>query len=222
MKAVIFDFDGTLTQKAENLWKAIFKTLGYDVVSSKGEYKTQFRDFLSGKINYQEWCDQTCDSYRQRNFTQEMLFDLASKIKLIDGVDEVFKTLYKKDIKICVVSGNFIDVIKYALKDLTNYVSSINANIVEFDNQKVISKIYGTDYDFEGKAKFISRYCKENNIKPEDVWFVGNGDNDEWAHMSGCHTLCVNPDKTDPNDRQKWHYSIENMQSLVEILPIIT
>ena len=222
MKAVIFDFDGTLTQKGENLWKAIFKTLGYDVVSNEGEYKTQFRDFLSGKINYQEWCDQTCDSYRQRNFTQEMLFDLASKIKLIDGVDKVFKTLYEKDIKICVVSGNFIDVIKYALKDLSNYVSSINANIVEFDNQKVISKIYGTDYDFEGKAKFISRYCKDNNIKPEDVWFVGNGDNDEWAHMSGCHTLCVNPDKTDPNDRQKWHYSIENMQSLVEILPIIT
>ena len=31
MKAVIFDFDGTLTERRGNLWKRIWKELGHDI-----------------------------------------------------------------------------------------------------------------------------------------------------------------------------------------------
>ena len=222
MKAVFFDFDGTLTQKGKNLWKATFELLGYDVTSNNGEYKSLFRDFLSGKIDYKEWCDQTCECYRARGFSKEMLQGLILDIKLLDGVKQTFETLQKQNIKVCILSGNFVEIIKYVLGDLTKYVSKINANSVEFDKNGIILKINSTNYDFEGKAKFIADYCSQNKINPQDVLFVGNADNDEWAYQSGCKTLCVNPDKTDGQDTKKWHYCIEKMQNMTEILPIIT
>ena len=40
MKAVFFDFDGTLTCKSPNIWKSIWEELGYDT-GAGSEYKKQ-------------------------------------------------------------------------------------------------------------------------------------------------------------------------------------
>ncbi len=221
MKAVIFDFDGTIAKSKENIWKNIFMLLGYDASGENCEYKTQYRNFLSGKINYQQWCDQTRDCYKVKGFSKDMFYTLAEDIKVLPGVENVFKTLHNKGIKICIVSGNFVEIIQQVLADLKKYVYIISANTIEFDDNNIISKISGTKYDFYGKAKFIEDFCNANKINAKDILFVGNSDNDEWAYMSGCITLCVNPDKTDCKDNKKWHYYIENMKSLEEILPYV-
>ena len=63
MKAVVFDFDGTLTYKSRNVWKAIWQDLGYDI--SKESYFAQiYMAFIRKEISHQKWCYLTCEKFK--------------------------------------------------------------------------------------------------------------------------------------------------------------
>lgn len=220
MKAVFFDFDGTLTYKSPNIWKEIWRVLGFSL--GKGsEHQTQLDEFLTKKITYQEWCDKTLAFYRQKGMSVEILDKITSNIKLMKGATETFKALNQKGYELHIISGNVVDVIQNVLGENIKYFSSINANDFIFDENNKLIYIQGTEYDCEGKAKFIEEYIKKTNSKPNELYFVGNGFNDEWAHLSGCNTICINPDETEHTNATKWHKVIENLTDLQEILPFI-
>ncbi len=221
MKAVIFDFDGTLTHKGVNTWKKIWTMLGYDTVSENSVYKQQMKDYLNKVTTYQEWCNQTCLYYRKGKLKKTDFYEIAENMVFVDGLEEFLKELKNKNLSLHIVSGNFTDVIKHALGEKIALFDSINANNLEFDENNIISKIVGTNYDYEGKAKFIEEYCSKNNINPTDICFVGNGDNDQWAHLSGCKTICINPDTETVSNKSIWHNKIENVKNLTELLPYI-
>lgn len=219
-KAVFFDFDGTLTYKSKNIWKAIWKSLGYD--TSKDSYFAKlFVDFMSNKITHQEWCNLTCEAFTEKGMNLNVLNELVKEIKLINGATETFKTLKENGYSLHIVSGNIIDVIKKVLGENVKYFDSINANDFYFNNNNELTYIKGTNYDFEGKAKFIEQYKETTGAIAKNLYFVGNGDNDEWAHLSGCHTICINPENTDHNNKIKWHKTIDNVNDLRDVLPFI-
>ena len=220
MKAVFFDFDGTLTTKSPNIWKAIWKECGYDT-SKDSYYANLFKMFIDKKITHQQWCDLTCEKFREAGFNEEMLYKLAGNIKLIDGIDETLEVLNQYGYCMQIVSGNILPVIERALGRRVDYFESINANKMFFDKSGVISKIQGTNYDFEGKAKLIDKFKQQTKSAAEDLFFVGNSSNDEWAHESGCKTICINPEETDSTNTTKWHICKGDVQSLTEILPLI-
>ena len=62
---------------------------------------------------------------------------------------------------------------------------------------------------------------KVNGLKPYEILFVGNSDNDDWAYKSGARTLCVNPNNTDYTNAKKWHSLLMEMTNLKEIIPFI-
>ena len=43
IKTIMFDFDGTLTYKTKNTWKAIWEELGYDIKDPKSGYLSQMK-----------------------------------------------------------------------------------------------------------------------------------------------------------------------------------
>ena len=219
MKAVFFDFDGTLTQKSGNIWRSIWSALGYEL-GEGSEYRQQLQDYLSHKISYQEWCDMTCVAYRSKAMTGDILGKLIGDIHLLHGVEETLQQLRENGYSLHIISGNIVDVIERVLGQNTQYFDSINANDFIFDANNRLVNIQGTNYDFEGKAKFIQDYQKTTGASATDLYFVGNGGNDEWAHLSGCHTICINPDDTD-RDAEKWHYIREKTNDLRDILPYI-
>lgn len=204
MKAVIFDFDGTLTQKKNHLWKRIWKELGYDV-GAESYYINLYNKFLNNEISHKEWCDLTCDAFMQKGFSREHFDEMIKEISLINGAADLIKQLSEQNIDVRVVSGNISYVIKKVLGETANYVNEIKANEFLFDKNGVIHKIVGTKYDYEGKAKYIEELCKKNGYQPQEVLFVGNSMNDEFAYKSGVKTLCVNPDKTNPDNQTIWH-----------------
>ena len=59
---------------------------------------------------------------------------------------------------------------------------------------------------------------KKHHLNSSEMFFVGNGDNDEWAHKSGCKTICIYPENTDHTDRVKWKSSIPVCTNLTQIL----
>lgn len=218
MNAVMFDFDGTLTYKSPNIWKAIWQNLGYDTGS--GSYFSQlFIRFMTNDISHQKWCDLTCEAFRERNLKLEMLKPIISEIKLIEGAEETFKILKSSGISLHIVSGNFDMVMREVLGDKVKYFDSINGNKINFDSNGNVISIKGTNYDFEGKAMFINEYKEKTGTNATNICFVGNGDNDEWAHLSGCKTICINPENTDISDTTKWHSALQNVTNLQQVLP---
>ncbi len=219
MKTIFFDFDGTLTQKSPNIWKAIWKSCNYDT-SKESYFAELFCRFISGNITHQEWCDLTCEKFMQANFSKRMLNDLAANIKTIDGLDATLKTLKANGYSLHIISGNIKQVIEIVLGDKVRYFDTINANKMQFDENGKIVYIKGTNYDFEGKARFIEEFKEKTNSNAKDLIFVGNGDNDEWAHLSGCKTICINPDNADFSNKTKWHVCQPNVTNLTQILPL--
>jgi phosphoserine phosphatase len=90
-----------------------------------------------------------------------------------------------------------------------------------FDKNGKLEKIIGTIFDFKGKASYIEKIANELNIKPYEILFVGNSNNDQLAYTSGAVTLCVNPILTDPFDEKKWSNTINDMHNLDQILKYI-
>lgn len=221
MKAVMFDFDGTLTYKSPNIWKSIWNRLGYD--TGAGSYFAHlYLMFMSNEITHQQWCDLTCEKFVEGGLNYDIVKELTSNIKLNEGASNLFSNLHDMGYSLHIISGSIDTVIKEVLGDNVKYFDSINGNQFLYDENNNVVGIKGTNYDFEGKAKFIKEFSIKNNISPTDICFVGNGDNDEWAHTSGCKTICINPEaETDSTNSTKWHTVIEDVTDLGQVLPTI-
>ncbi|MEI6348891.1 MAG: hypothetical protein WCP69_13170 [Bacteroidota bacterium] len=90
-----------------------------------------------------------------------------------------------------------------------------------FDENGRLDRIIGTKFDFKGKATFIEKIANELNLKPYEILFIGNSNNDELAYTSGAITLCVNPRLTNPFDEKNWNNTITEMHNLDKILKYI-
>ena len=215
MKAVIFDFDGTLTEKKGNLWKRIWKELGHDI-GPDSYYVSLFKRFMSGNITHRQWCELTLEAFKEKGFTKQKLDEITDDMTLIQGAEDLIKYLHDRSLELHIVSGNIISVIEKVLGPNNRYISAIKANEFLFDNNGNITEIVGTKYDHEGKATYIKELCERKGYKPSEVLFIGNSMNDEWVYRSGARTLCVNPDDTKSENSTIWNKVIhtDNLMDL--------
>lgn len=218
-KAVVFDFDGTLTEShaTKTTWESIWIALGYDVE----ECRTLHSRFDNKEFSHEEWCRLTTEKFLERKLHSDTMHEIAAKISLIDGCEEVFKKLQSHSIKIYIVSGSILMIIKDVLGALSQYVDAIQANDVTFSQEGYFNTIIGTKYDFEGKATFINEIADHLRISTSDILFVGNSYNDKYACISGATTLCINPTKTDPSNKAIWKAYIQDCTNLTQIFPFI-
>lgn len=215
MKAIFFDFDGTLTKSGNNSWSQIWKTLSY-----KEESNRLYKLFLENKITYEEWSQLTCKFFKLKGMSENHLKQVARDIEMIKGIDETLKILKKHGISINIVSGSIKQLIEMVLGDSKCYFDNIYANIFIFDEKGLLTNIETTKYDYEGKYHCVKNFIETQKIKPQDVWFVGNSSNDEWVYKSGCHTLCINPEGADIVDKQKWNKTLLSVTNLQEVLKV--
>lgn len=218
-RAVVFDFDGTLTHSREDVttWEKIWLALGYDI----NDCSRYHREFSEKRITHSEWCDITRDSFRERGLRETQLQDLAKTIELVPGTEEVLFFLHKNRVRLYILSGSIRQIIKHVLGELYELFDDVEANDLFFDKTGTLTKIKGTKYDFEGKAEYLTTLIRDNHFSPLEVLFVGNSCNDVWASRSGARTLCVNPRFTDPNNIEHWSYCLRRMDDLRSILNMI-
>ena len=221
MKAVFFDFDGTLTLTSLNFWKKMWLTLGYDI-SEGSYYKNLFHSAMSGELTHQQWVDKCCEKFKDAGMTKEMLIDIAQTIDMMDGFEETMAELKKRGYRLFIVSGNVRQVIDENIGEATKYFDGIYANDFIFDDDGALERIVGTKYDNEGKARLIKLMSEITETPVQDFWFVGNGGNDEWVYTTGCKTLLINPFETKQHDNTNvWHKQLRNVINLKQILQII-
>lgn len=218
-QAVVFDFDGTLTKtKLRTTWESLWELLGYDVQECRDLHK----QYDKGEFTHQEWCDKTAERFIEKKLTRQQVFEFAKTIKLIPGCKKTVQALKEKNIKLYIVSGSIKDIIENVLGNTHSFFTEIKANEFMFDTQtSILSKIIGTKYDFEGKANYINYIARRLKISTSDILFVGNSNNDMWAHQSGANTLCINPTLTNYHDDTIWHNTIVECKNLTDILHFI-
>lgn len=220
VKVIVFDFDGTLIKTTNNYssWQLIWLYLGY-TLDECGRY---YRKFMNNEITHQEWCDITAEAFIKKGLTTEDMEKIAKGVTLINGAVETLKIIKEKGVKLYICSGAMDDMIDYVFKDnKCLFEEKLACNKFSYDKEGKLKSIKGTKYDFEGKAVFIKKVIADNGIMPEECLFVGNSDNDIWAHESGAKTLVVNPHKINGMNRNEWKYYLEEMKDLKEILPFV-
>lgn len=219
IQIVVFDFDGTLAKNYTNktTWETIWEKIGYSI----SECQELHKQYSRGDFSHQEWCDKTAERFIKKKFHYSTLSQLALNINLLEGVCETFETLYSKNIKIHVLSGSVIEIIRIVLNGLGKYVTDTKANEFKFDNNGYLEKIIGTHFDFDGKAEYVLSLSERYGMSTKDILFVGNSQNDQSVHVTGAKTLCINPRKVDPTDKNIWDDYIETCLSLKEIIPYL-
>lgn len=221
MKAVVFDFDGTLTKKGQNAWRTLWQFAGY-TLDEASEYRTLFKKFMNREIDHQTWCDLTCECLKKSKLSEVAVLNLGAMMEQIDGVHETLLTLKKKGYSLYIVSGSVKQMINTCLKmDNIALFDGIFANRFEYTNDGVLNKIVGTKFDFEGKRVFVEKLMQEKNMSPEDIVFVGNSHNDEFVKACGVKTICLNAEHTNAGNKNAWDLSIR-ANNLTAILPYLT
>lgn len=215
-KAVVFDFDGTLVDphSLKTTWKCLWTSLGYDTAICDDLHSK----FDRKEITHQEWCDETAEYFIKRTMTRENLHDVANTIVKMDGLHETLEILHGQGIKLYILSGSIKELIYLVLGEDANYFEDISANEFVFDEKDRLTAIKGTDYDFDGKAAYVSNLSKKLNISTSSIRFIGNSFNDAHVYKSGARTLCVNPTLTNSHNKTYWHESIDDMKNLSEII----
>ena len=137
MKAVFFDFDGTLTTNNNNVWKSIWKKYGLPV-DENSYYRSLFNRFMTNQITHQQWCDLTCEEFRKVGFDYNSLMNIADEIKMIDGIEETLKKLKENGYHLFIISGNIMSVIERVLGDKIKYFDGIEANKLIFEESGLI------------------------------------------------------------------------------------
>lgn len=219
-KVVIFDFDGTLTKPSvnANTWETLWILLGYSVK----ECEKYHRKFSNHEIDHDEWCEITERRFKEAGCNRSHLIQAAQSEELIPDTEKVIFDLRSNGIILYILSGSIKQYIEYVLgKELAKCFREIKANRFFFDDQGRLEGIGGTPYDFEGKARFVTKIMKEGNFQPGDIIYIGNSFNDEFVYETGVETLCINPRGTDFYNNKVWHNYIRNLQSLTEILPYV-
>jgi len=217
VKAVIFDFDGTLTDNSSErtTWHRIWEALGYQIQDCDALH----RKFSNNEITHKEWCIQTSEKFIDRHLTIETVKDVAKNIVLIPDTLEVLNILSTRGINLFICSGSIDTVIDTVFGDYKSIFRSISCNVFKFSDNGDFVSIKGTKFDFEGKAEFVKNMVEDLGIDNDECLYIGNSNNDEFVTSCGVHTLVVNPSKTNPYGRDIWTYHLGSISSMKEILP---
>lgn len=218
MKAVVFDFDGTLTKnrKGSNCWFEIWKyidDLEYDGVL--------FNKYKNKEIDSLQWLDLIFKRFKEKGVKREYLQNIAKSIEILPGTHETLKKLYENDVKIFILSGGVRQIIEEILKreKIDGFITAIETYDLFFnENGELVGYDRPNVHSLESKNEYIEVIKQRYNLSGNEILFVGNGSNDETVYLSGAKTLCINPDDTDMSNRKIWNFGIENCENLMQIL----
>lgn len=216
MKTIVFDFDGTLTQKSNEIWRRI-----WIAIDASDTDEILCNKYINGEIDYLTWCKEIQKEFIKRKVNKELLNELIQDIKMMENLEKTLTTLKNKGYNLIILSGGIDYVIHSLLKENVNYFSEIRSSKFHFSETGNLIRIEDTDSDEEGKARFILNYIKQTQSNPDEIIFIGNGHNDRFVSTTGCHTICLNPNGTNHNDKNIWHHYINGTKDLSDILIVI-
>lgn len=215
-KVVIFDFDGTLTVSKSSTWARIWEKIDALDIDKK-----LMEMYFNNEIDYSTWVKLGFECIKDKHYTEQDLDNLVANMKLLNGVENVFKLFKQQSISIYILSGGLKIAIEKTLKNLVDYIKQIEATNFIFNENGELHSYTVPHHNPENKFEFVSEVVKNENVDPKEVLFIGNGKNDETVYKTGVNTLCLNPDRANYQNKEIWHNVIKT-DNLEDILPYIS
>ncbi|GEM_PF-85321 len=166
IKAIIFDFDGTLVESVDayvDVFYSVFKKYGFNVEKKKIMYML---GYTYTKI-IRDVVGENCDKYEEivKEYLKNVRNDeFISKIKIKRGVKEILRFLKEKGVLLFIISGSNKQIMKNVLEE--NRISSYFLEIIS-------TKEDGFKEKPEPDA---INYIKEKyNLSCDEIIFVGDG-----------------------------------------------
>jgi phosphoserine phosphatase len=106
----------------------------------------------------------------------EILEDVANKITLTPGAEEMINQFAKSGFKTCVVSGGFDVIIEKIVKKLG--IDSFKANTLEIKDGKLTGQLLGEILDAQGKRQALIEMAEFYAIPLGCTIAIGDGAND--------------------------------------------
>jgi phosphoserine phosphatase len=217
-KIVVFDFDGTLTPpNFLSTWQRVWANIPNGIQKDL----ELFNLWKNKKIDSAQWNNLTINAFFNYKLTNKTLDKIASDNSLLSDVEKVFNFLHKNNIEIHILSGGIKNIIEKILGNLIVYVKNINAFTLTFNSDNIINNVENPPFDPNNKHLYVQNLLKTKNLTPDEIFYVGNDWNDECVSCTKVTMLCINPNETNAKDRTIWNYSIEQTNSLADILPFI-
>lgn len=217
-KAIVFDFDGTLSKpnKMPNSWMRIWEKL-----DKLDEDKKFYEMYKNGVINYEEWGELVVKAYREYGCNKTLLKEVANDTELLNDTEQVIKELGEKGIKIFVLSDGIKNIIDYKLENVKEYVTNVEAQEILLDENECVESITKLNHLVEDKSEYVFYILNKYHLIPQEVLFVGNSDNDEDVYKTGVKTLCINPLEADYKNKVLWNNYIKKSNSLRDIMQFV-
>ncbi len=177
LKAVIFDFDGTLADTKEIYIKTIIKHLVGQGISKNNYFERFIEHFgkrLPEILKIMGIHESRIDDIAA-NIMSEVTEKALKKVKPAPHVHSI-KNL-KKKYNVIVVSNSFTDFLKKLIKKMKV--------------QSYFNRVYGGDL-FDDKAIFIKKTIKKMKLPPQQAVYIGDRDADvDVARKAGCISVIV-------------------------------
>lgn len=213
-KAVIFDFDGTLTKpnKYESSWERTWAK-----IDKLDEDERLYNLFETNKLTFNQWLEEIFKVYKDSNVSISTFTEIANETELIPNAEKTLKNLYENNIKIFILSGGIGNIIQIKLKKILKYIEDIEAYFFEYDKNGIINNVTMPKLDVEDKSNYVNYIKDKYNLKKDEIVFIGNDKNDEDAYKTGIKTICINPNKANYTDKEIWNHCILSSNNLEDI-----
>ncbi|MDE0953810.1 MAG: HAD family phosphatase [Candidatus Poseidoniales archaeon] len=185
IRAVVFDCDGVLVDIGSS-WQQIhnyFDTNNLDTLERFLKNEITDDEFMA--MDVKMWLD------IQENIHIDEIMRCFSGVKLMKGARDVVEELKKRGIYVAIVSSGvarFIGSIAHMLK-----VDDWAANDFSWDKDGFLMGPAPSMVNSHNKGLMVDKLSKINNLRPEEIWSVGDSSTDLSMQIPNSNFIGFNP-----------------------------
>jgi len=167
-KLAIFDLDGTLTRE-KSIWEYIHIQLGKWYGFAE-EYQKQF---LAGKISYQEFCERDADVWKGMKVDE--MIEIVKTVSFHPGAEELLSFLKQKGLKLSLVSSG-LSILSDCVHQKFGFDYSV-ANDLLYEKGVLNGKVQ-IQVHYDKKAEWVEKILKQFSVEPEEAIAIGDSRGD--------------------------------------------
>lgn len=209
-KLVIFDLDGTLTQE-RSIWEYIHVRLG----KWHGFAEEYQRQFLAGKISYEEFCLRDAEVWK--GMTMEAMMEIVRTVPFHSGAEELISYLKQRGLKLAMVSSG-LSLLSDWVHQRFGFDYSVSNDLLYEEN--VLNGRVRIRVHYDKKAEWVERILLQFDVRPEEAIAIGDSHGDiDMFQMVG-FSIAFNSSCSDLDQIASICVRSQNLTDIIPKLPI--